>query len=209
MKLSLQLAALLAQAIILSAAPQQASIRQIDFKNFTYPWTGEDAPRDYWHWIRLSQRKLTTFQLINGRYTFNEDANETDPGPMPAIRFGSATYGDLLGDGSEQAAVDLNYSGGGTANWDYLYIFTLSTSNGALAKVPKLVALLESGSRAYGGLVRVSIENHQLILDFADTDRRVGDCCSEGYIRVHYVWRNGRFVEAGPRERGDLKLTTR
>jgi hypothetical protein len=197
---------LLAASAILAVAPQQTPIRQIDFKNFTYPWTGEDAHRAYWHWMRLPQRKLTTFQLINGRHTFNEDAAETGGGPMPAIFFKSATYGDLLGERSEQAAVWLNYSTGGTANWQYLYVFTLNTSNGAAAKVPKLVGLLESGSRASGGLVRVSIENRRLILDFMDEARSVGDCCSEGYIRVHYVWRDGRFVETDLREHGDLKL---
>lgn len=72
--------------------------------------------------------------------------------------------------------------------------------------VPRLLGRLESGSRADGGLVKTAIRNRLLVLDFADAERRVGDCCSEGFIRVRYRWRQGHFVETGPRERGDLKL---
>jgi hypothetical protein len=58
-----------------------------------------------------------------------------------------------------------------------------------------LLARLESGSRADGGLLKVAIEQRTLILDFADTEKRAGDCCSEGYIRVKYRLKDGRFVE--------------
>jgi hypothetical protein len=110
------------------------------------------------------------------------------------------TYGDLDGNGTEEAAVHLNYGSGGTQNWDYLYVYKSVDGR------PSLIGILISGERGYGGLVRSSIENGLLVLDFADADRRVGDCCSEGYIRVHYRWRNGTFVEIGARERGDLNL---
>jgi hypothetical protein len=113
------------------------------------------------------------------------------------------TYGDIDGDGAEEAAVHLNYSTGGTANWDYLYVYKLEHGR------PKLMERLESGSRVSGGLVRSAIEKEILILDFADPERSAGDCCSEGYIRVHYRWQDGRFVETGARERGDLELNIR
>jgi len=110
------------------------------------------------------------------------------------------TYGELEGDQNEEAAVDLNYSGGGTANWDYLYVYKLEKG------VPRLLGWLESGSRAYGGLVKVTIQNNELLLDFSDSEKRKGECCSEGFIRVRYTWRVGQFVETGAREKGDLKI---
>lgn len=118
----------------------------------------------------------------------------------PLVSVDSVTYGDLDGDGVDEAAVHLNYSTGGTMNWDFLYIYKLKSGQ------PKALAILESGSRAYGGLARSVVENGQLVLDFADAERLVGDCCSEGYIRIHYRWRNGAFIEEGQRERGDLNL---
>ena len=95
--------------------------------------------------------------------------------------------------------VDLLFRTGGTANWHYLYVY--APSNGP----PKLLGILESGSRADGGLVRVAIQPRLLILDFADTRRRMADCCSEGWVRVAYRWQNMHFVEAGSRNYGDLK----
>jgi hypothetical protein len=115
----------------------------------------------------------------------------------------SVTYGDLNADGTEEAAVHLNYTEGGTANWDYLYVYKLVRTR------PKLMSILKGGSRSHGGLNRVAIQNGLLTLDFADPDRRVGDCCSEGYIRVRYRWRDGKFVEEGPREHGDVDLRIR
>ncbi len=114
----------------------------------------------------------------------------------------SVTYGDLRSEGREAAAVDLIYSTGGTANWHYLYVYALEKGS------PQLLARLESGSRADGGLVKVTIEKNELILDFADGARRVGDCCSPGYIRAKYRWQSGRFVEVGSRLSGDIDLGT-
>jgi hypothetical protein len=118
----------------------------------------------------------------------------------PLISVDSITYGDLDSDGVDEAVVALNYSTGGTANWDYLYVYKLE--NGS----PVLLARMRTGSRADGGLVKASIRDGHLIVDFADTERRTGDCCSEGHIRVHYRWQKGRFIEEGARERGDLDL---
>jgi hypothetical protein len=113
------------------------------------------------------------------------------------------TFGDLLGDRGEEALVSLNYGTGGTANWDYLYVYQLRNDH------PVLLALMETGSRGSAGLVRVAVRAGLLVVDFADKDRMVGDCCSAGYIRVRYRWQKGRFVEVGTAEHGDLDLHRR
>jgi hypothetical protein len=188
-------------ALILAAPPGTSSIRHVDFKNFAYPWNGGGGPENLenpWHWIESSPS--STVQLRGGVHRFWEEVEAgQDRSRAPGLWFESVTYGDLDGDGKEEAAVDLNYSGGGTANWDYLYVYKLDRDG------PRLLGWLESGDRAYGGLVKVSIQQGQLVLDFADPERRDGDCCSGGYIRVRYVWKGGHFVETGPREKGDLK----
>lgn len=172
-----------------------ANISEVNFKDFDYPW---DAPRiavpTAWKW--LEGKPKSSIRVNAGRHEFSASEPFTDGYLM--IR--SVTYGDLTGDGHDEAAVDLLCSSGGTANWHYLYVFTLA--NGS----PMLLARLQSGSRAYGGLLKVAIEQKTLVLDFADADRRVGDCCSEGYIRVRYRWRAGRFVEVDGRTSGVLDL---
>jgi hypothetical protein len=168
------------------------AIGDVDFNNFAYPW---DPPRisvpNVWKW--LDGQPGSTLRITNGRHDFS-------PARGGYVMLRSITYGDVDGDGEDEAAVDLLFSTGGTANWHYLYVFTLADRS------PKLLGRLRSGSRADGGLEKVSIEQNKLILDFADTSRRAADCCSEGYVRVSYRWQAGRFVEVGIRTSGNLDL---
>lgn len=172
-----------------------AKISEVNFKDFDYPW---DAPRiavpAAWKW--LEGKPKSSIRVNAGRHDFSS----SEPFADGYLMIRSVTYGDLNGDGQDEAAVDLLCSSGGTANWHYLYVFTLAHGS------PTLVGRLQSGSRAYGGLIRVAIEQKTLVLDFADADRRVGDCCSEGYIRVRYRWQAGHFVEVGRRTSDDLDL---
>jgi hypothetical protein len=188
----LRFASILSALVIFTALPAKDSIRQIDFKNFSYPW-------DNWHWI--TSMPTARVSLSDGVHRFwdkVEDGEDRDR--APGLWMQSVTYGDLDGDQKEEAVVVLNYSGGGTANWYYLYVYKLEKG------AARLLGWLESGSRADGGLVKVTIQDNELLLDFADSERRVGDCCSEGFIRARYMWRNGQFVETGAREKGDLNI---
>lgn len=195
---------LLALAVLTGGAAENTGIRSIDFKNFSFPWNHEVAfaDRSTWHWI--ASRPKALIRVEKGIHHFYKpDQSDNGHKPSPRISVDAVTYGDLDGDGSEEAAVHLNYSTGGTQNWDYLYVYKLVGGR------TQLIGLLISAERGYGGLVGSIIQKGLLVLDFADPERRVGDCCSEGYIRVHYRWRNGAFLEEGPRERGDLNLNER
>jgi hypothetical protein len=201
MKRTLQISLVfLVLGMIASADAQVTKIRQIDFKNFMYAW--DDPPDDVpgtWHWITSSpQSRIRISKGIHHFYAQAQDEYEREH--APSVSVDSVTYGDLVGDRGEEAVVYLNYSTGGTANWGYLYVYGLKNDR------PALLARMETGSRADGGLVKVSVQNGSLVVDFADKDRRVGDCCSEGYIRVRYRWQKGEFIEVGTRERGDLEL---
>ncbi|MGB8473719.1 MAG: hypothetical protein WCE61_06485 [Candidatus Acidiferrum sp.] len=191
------------------ASPREASIRQIDFKNFTYAWDRkmEGGPAvEYTKaascpYIWLYPLPRQHIRVVEGIHHFYEPSED----PLvrwhdPLVSVGAVTYGDLGSDSTEEAAVQLNYSTGGTYNWDFLYIYTLSGGQ------TKLLALLGSGSRGDGGLGRVAISDGILALDFNDPDRRNGDCCSNGYVRVRFRWQKDHFVEEGPRERGDWNV---
>lgn len=148
-----------------------------------------------WQW--LPQSRNSDIRLRDGIHRF-----QVPGAPMlgsPYLMFWSVAFGDLTGDGRDEAVVDLLYSSGGTANWLYLYVYT--TADGS----PKLLGILRSGSRANGGLIRVAIQQGLLVLDFEDTNRRVADCCSEGWVRVAYRRQGSHFVENGGRSYGDLK----
>ena len=178
-------------------ASSQSPIRQIDFRNFTYAWDEPIALDTTWRWLDSSPQ--SHIKVSDGMYSF-DDENDMEGEPSPFLSVDSITYGDLTGDGTEEAIVKLNYSSGGTANWDYLYVYRLR--KGHLL----LLGRLESGTRGYGGLIRVTVEGASLVMDFADKDKLLGDCCSAGYIRVHYRWQRGTFVEFGARQYGDMEL---
>ena len=198
MKTRLTLALPLLAVATWPIASAQSPIRQIDFRNFSYPW---DDSRNVWldNWRWLDSSPQSQIEVSNGRHRF-DDEGEREQEPSPLLTVDSVTYGDLIGDGAEEAIVKLNYSTGGTANWDYLYVYRLR--NGHLI----LLGRLESGSRGYGGLMKVSVRDKLLVTDFADKDKLRGECCSAGYIRVEYRWQNGAFVDFGTRHYGDMEL---
>jgi hypothetical protein len=185
-----------------TGAAQVSSIRDIDFKNFAYVWDhASGAPPEAWHWIASPPHlKIKVSNGIHHFHAETQDDRDREIGPL--ITVDAVTYGDLIGDGDEEAIVSLNYSTGGTANWDFLYVYRLK--NG----IPSLLARMQTGSRGYGGLVDVSVRDRSLVVDFADKDRTVGDCCSAGFVRVRYRWRGVRFVEVGNRGHGDMDLQT-
>jgi hypothetical protein len=179
---------------ILAKARERASLGDVDFKNFAYAWPGYGAPvPSMWRWLNEPPR--VTVKLQNGARNLDEKLGAG----APFLQLQSVVFGELTGDGEAEAAVDLLYGTGGTAKWHYVWVYT--RDNGS----PKLLGVLQSGSRADGGLIRMAIEDHALILDFADTKRRSADCCSDGYVRVQYVWRDGQFRETGARAYGDLR----
>ena len=184
---------------VLALSLHASTIHDVDFKNFEYPWDEPAGDMTVWQWLDTPAE--TSVRLTDGVAELKDPDDSYQSGePVPSLRLIRVTYGILGPHGDEAAAVNLNYSPGGTANRDYLYVYEMK--NGP----PKLLGRLQSGSRAYGGLVKVAIQNRALVLDFEDAERRIGDCCSERYIRVTYRLKNGRFVESGPRSQGDLTI---
>src|SRR3954447_8242455 len=181
--------------ILAAPLPGGTGVHNIDFRNFQYQVEhSEMGVPTVWQWLDVTP--TSTVRVVDGRHDFSASDAVAAHYAGGYLIVHKVTYGDLDGDGLDEAAVDLVFSTGGTANWHYLYVFTMK--NGA----PALLGILRSGSRADGGLVNVVIEKKALILDFADTGRRFGDCCSDAYVRVRYRRNAGRFIEAAKRESG-------
>lgn len=180
-----------------AASPPRGTIRSVDFRNFSFDWPADsDAGPTSWIWLGTSSPAQV--RLRNGGHSFAGSGVPASGGPYIELR--SVAYGDLTGDGEDEAAVDLLYGTGGSANWHYLYVYTLADST------PKLLGVLRSGSRADGGLAHVAIAKASLVVEFQDGDRREGDCCSRGIIRVEYRYQNGRFREVGEPQKDSLRV---
>jgi hypothetical protein len=108
------------------------------------------------------------------------------------------TYGDVTGDGVEDAAVAIGISIQGSAIPDYVYIYTIV--NGS--PTPKVIWDFETGDRADGGLRNVYGENGQLVIELFGKDRIIGDqlyrgdeplCCPSSFTKTFYKWNGSSF----------------
>jgi len=166
----------------------QGSIRQIDFKNFTYPLSGPLLGHGELKWLgnpRDGYSNRKPVHLVNG-----EDST--------GFTLKSVEFADVTGDGNEDAVVVLLYQTGGTQNTHYVYVYSFETGK------PKLLAYCHTGSRGYSGLYKVYGERGTLVFELFDPKKLEGECCSSGFVRTRYRWREGRFEAVGVREYGPL-----
>ncbi|HYR07082.1 MAG TPA: hypothetical protein VEQ60_04925 [Longimicrobium sp.] len=157
-----------------------ASVRDTDFRNFRYAF-GE-----------------ASWTLVDGT---QPDAGEEE------LRYelDAVTYGDVTGDGREEALVTITAETGGTMVPHWIFVY------GAGARGPELLWSFESGDRAAGGLKRVYAEGGMLVVELlgkgkvphdpatygAEDDTAQGACCPGMFTRSRYTWTGRAFVPRG------------
>lgn len=164
----------------------QKSIRQVDFKNFTYPLSGSKLGHDRLQWLDVATKKHT--RLVDGK---NDEGFTLE----------SVTFADVMGEGNDDAIVVLRWSSGGSQSTNYVYICSF------IAGAPKIAAYFHSGDRAYSGLYKVYGEGRRLIVELNDPQKMAGDCCSSGFVRTRYRWVDGKFRMVGKREYGAVEIS--
>jgi hypothetical protein len=169
-----------------------ASIRDVDFKNFVYPFTTIDLPSvpSQLRWMPLSASSRVA--LRGGRYKAR-----CDEPPCFLLSLDRVEFGDIDGLAGTTALVMVTFHTGGTATWQYLYVIALRAGK------PQVIAWLETGSRADMGVRRASVDHGDLVLVVNDPAKREGDCCSTGSITLRYRWQDGSFRQIGAPVRKD------
>jgi len=186
-------------------ADAQKSIRQVDFKNFTYPFSGTLLGHDRLQWLdmpREAHSNRKPIHLVNG-----DDLTKLSSSLIGGHEYTqwegftlqSVNFADVTGDGKDDAIVVLKYDTGGTQKTHYVYIYSFDDGK------PKLLAYCHTGDRAYSGLYKVYGERGALVFELLDPKKRSGDCCSSGFVRTRYKWHNGRFEVFGAREFATLQ----
>lgn len=177
-----QVASPVSKTVVASPTPQTTSlltsnspIRSIDFENFTYP--NIDA---------------------KGNFTLKDGKEPNVEEPCSVI---DVIYGDVTGDGNEEALVVQTQSTRGSAIPYFVYVY------GVEGNKPKLLWSFVAGDRAQGGLRRVLADNGNLIVELYGKDAYVGmrsydaaaDCaaCDGYYTRSRYVWQSNHFRRLG------------
>ncbi len=185
----LNIICLAAALLIPQAAYSQrrlSSIRSVDFANFTY-----QAKPIY------SEKN---FRLRDGRYKGRLRGVYDIPYPISLV---GVVYGDVTGDGSEDAVVVLYESVKGSAIPYYVYVYTLEGGK------PRFLWSFATGDRGDGGLRKVYAENSEFVVELYGKNTGIGDiankeetgaCCPKSFTRIRYRWRGGRFRQKGSRE---------
>ncbi len=168
-------------------------IRRFDFANFTFPY------------LPSTKCNASKIRLRDGRY----DAPDSVPRQIPSVdcwsvSLGRVTYGDVTGDGEEEAIVMLYAELGGTEASQDVFIYGLSQGK------PRLLWKFVTGDRADGGPRRIYAENGELVIELYGVGaainkklygtEEVGACCPRHFTRTRYRWTRERFRQTGKEE---------
>lgn len=160
-----------------------SSIQSVDFANFTYPWTSGLRVRG----------GTQTFSLRDGKRP--EIRDTSGHVEKIGVYLEQVTYGDVTGDGVEEAIIFMSILTGVSAMPGQVYIYTLRGQR------PELLWHFSTGDRAEDGYRRVYAENGNLVVELNGPKRRdEGLCCPVRFTRTRYQWRGGRFRQKGRKE---------
>jgi hypothetical protein len=122
------------------------------------------------------------------------------------MSLGHVFYGDVTGDGSEEAMVYLDVYTNGSARPGCVYIYRMSDGR------PQLLWAFDTGSRNYGGLRQVYADGGKLVVElygrakiigrdlFTDDGTSAQTSYPYAITRTRYRWRMNRFSRVGKPE---------
>jgi hypothetical protein len=169
----------------------ESPLGKFDFKNYTYP-----LPRGW----QGTMREIT---LENGKAPLSMKDDERKIGAS----YVKTKFGEVTGDGQDEALVIIKIETGGAALPQVVYVFEWKNNQ------PEIIWYFRTGDRADGGLRDIRAENGELVIELYGQDRFifgdvetlkiVGDeeqlCCPTYFTRNRYKLTNGRFVLQGKR----------
>ena len=167
-----------------------SSIRSIDFKNFTFPWTKDHGTPDY-------------FTL--------KDGNKYMVGGESGSHLQLVEYGDVTNDKQEEALISISPETGGNCQCYMVYVYTLESGK------PKSLWNFDTWDKAEGGFKRAYAENGDLVVELFGDDKFVnnewvlnipegkfdGLCCPTAFTRIRFHWNGNKFVSTGKPEMFD------
>jgi hypothetical protein len=182
-----QIFAIVFVLMLLFAAPvnAQTDIRKVDFKNFTYV-IGD-----------LSDENKMKVTVKNGEFFRDKEDDKL------YFSVQSIEYGDINGDGQDEAIVTTAYNSGGTGTFSDGFVFTLKNGK------PVVLTGFEGGDRADGGLVSAKVSDGILIVERNSPGEFGGSCCPQVIETTRYKWNGKRLAQVGKTESRELYPATR
>ena len=162
----------------------QSDIRRVDFKNFTYePYCiGQETKK-----VTVKDGKFSEEKEVAGGYKerFYFSANVED-------------YGDIDGDGRDEAFINSVCNTGGTGNFTEGFIYTLKD------KKPFLLTRIPGGDRAYGGISSIRMQEKYLVVEINDPGENGGACCPQFTFQTRYKLKDQKLVPVGTPKKCEL-----
>lgn len=142
------------------------NIRNIDFENFTYPPRCSNKP------VKVVNGTLNNTRLVNGWWETIDDS-------LPSyFSVEKTVYGDINGDGREEAIVEVLCNTGGTGQFTSAFVFAMKRGK------PVVVAELEEGDRGFGGIVDLEIINNVLVV--TRNEGHTSNCCGDFIVTTRF-----------------------
>ena len=136
-----------------TVALSQSDVHSVDFKNFTYePSCAGETP--------------TKVRVKNGEYSKEtKQDGYTDRFDFQVL---AIEYGDVTGDGKDEAVILSNCNTGGTGQFSEGFVYTIRAGK------PSLLARVPGGDRADGGLRSITVDGGDLVVEFNDPEKAAG-----------------------------------
>ena len=158
--------ALLLAAIVGVEPPASGSIRSVDFANLSFPLWGCEAARP-----------CDTVELVDGEGSLEDCWDEAI---SSKAHLGFVRYGDITGDGREEAIVRIGSSAGGTGQFSQLFVYSGSASE------VQLVHCFPSGDRAHGSYIDACALDGRLVVVREYSESCM--VCIEAIETTEYIW---------------------
>ena len=172
---------LAASPVALAKQPAKSSanqsIRQFDFKKLAYQEAVRTLRKDWAEAVKGITKKGADDDFVQAKNIADFEVK--------------SAFGDLTADGSEEAAVRVEYNLGGSGEFTAVFVYTMRGKN------PGLLARLAGGDRAHDGIENVKILGGQLIVG---RYKPTADDCNACYGFVEttkYKWLRSKLVSVG------------
>jgi hypothetical protein len=174
--------------------PQANDIRKVDFKNFTYKayCGGEQTNEADTIEIPVKKGELENVKLKGDTY---ERDNESLPN---YFEVDSVKYGDITGDGKDEAVIRTLCNTGGTGQFSEGFVYTMKNGK------PALLTRVEGGDRGYGGLQDIRVEKGLVVVEQNNPGETGGNCCAAWVDITKYRLSGGKLVQVGKPTKRDV-----
>jgi hypothetical protein len=180
-----------------TTVPSGKTVHDVDWLNFTYTAGIGEVEEKY--------------TVVNGEleFAYDMDGNQVAPDYVPAnpddyvehgyFQVAAPEFGDVDGDGLDEAMIVSVLNTGGTGQFDAITIYTMRGGE------PAILGQIPGGDRGDGGISSATITDGAVLVERMMSQDGDGACCPSKAQHERWSWQGGAFVEdESARELTDL-----